>query len=181
MTSLKINTIESDTTTTFSQVPSISATVSAYPTIGTTIPTTTWVKNTINTLLSPYALISSLSAYATVASLSAYATVASLSAYAQLSSANFTTLTRNSQPVITTTTQGVIQNIIYKSGTAIIASSIATILFTDAFPGAMTGAVVSVVSGTATRTVTASLFTTTGFTIYSSAAGGSASWIAFGY
>jgi hypothetical protein len=177
MTSLKINTIEADTTTTFSQVPSISVTVPAYPSVGTTIPTTNWVQNTINTLLSPYALISSLASYATIASLSAYATVASLTSYALLSSADFTSLSRGSKPVISTTTP----SIIYKSGNSTIAGSVANILFDSSFPTAMVGAVATFTSGTATRTCATSAFSVSGFTVYGSAAAGSASWVAFGY
>lgn len=186
MTSLKINTIETDSTTTFSQVPSISATVPAYPTLGSTIPTTNWVNNTINTLLSPYALISSLASYATIASLASYATVASLasyattaslSTYALLSSADFTTLTRGTKPVISTTTP----SIIYKSGAATIAGSVANITFDSSFPNAIVGAVATFTSGTATRTCSTSAFSVSGFTVYGSAASGSASWIAFGY
>ena len=103
MTSLKINTIEADTTTTFSQVPSISATVPAYPTVGTTIPTTTWVQNAINTLLSPYAL---------------------------LSSANFTSLSRGSKQVLSTTRS---ENIYCQFGSGSIISPSAIISFAIPF------------------------------------------------
>jgi hypothetical protein len=104
MTSLKINTIEADTTTTFSQVPSISATVSAYPSVGLTIPTTTWVQNTINTLLTPFAL---------------------------LSSANFTALSRGSKQVLATTRP---ENVFCQFGTGAVTTSGVTLVVTFPIP-----------------------------------------------
>lgn len=160
MTSLKINTIDSDTTTTFSQVPSISATVPAYPTLGTTIPTTTWTNNTITSRLA------------------SYATIASLSSYALLSSANFTLLSRGSKRVITTTTA---QNVYcqFGSGTASIGGT--TISFGTTF-GTFLGVVCQITgAGVATNTIKTSATSTTSFVATSGSASPNFDYIAWGY
>jgi len=161
MTSLKINTIEADSTTTFSQVPSISATVTAYPTVGTTIPTTTWVQNTINTLLA------------------SYATTASLASYALLSSANFTLLSRGSKRVITTTTA---QNVYCQFGSGSASTTGATITFSPAFTTSclsvqcqLTGA------GSASNTIKISSITSSNFVATSASITPNFDYIAFGY
>jgi hypothetical protein len=169
MTSLKINTIEADSTTTFSQVPSISATVTAYPSLGTTIPTTTWTNNTIT---------SRLASYATTASLASYATIASLSSYALLSSANFTLLSRGSKRVVTTTTA---QNIycIFGAGTATTGG--ATISFGSTF-GTCLGVVCQITgAGAATNTMKTSAVTDTGFVATSGSGSPNFDYIAYGY
>jgi hypothetical protein len=169
MTSLKINTIDADSTTTFSQVPSISATVTAYPSLGTTIPTTTWTNNTIT---------SRLSSYATTASLASYATIASLSSYALLSSANFTLLSRGSKRVITTTTA---QNVYCQFGNGSATTGGTTISFGTTF-GTLLGIVCQIKgAGAATNTMKTSGESTTGFTATSGSASPNFDYIAWGY
>jgi len=195
MTSLQINTIEADTTTTFSQVPSISATVSAYPTIGITIPTTTWVGNALTSSLASYATVASLSAYATVASLSAYATVASLSAYAtvaslsayatvaslasyaQLSSANFTLLSRGSKRAITTTTA---QNVYCQIGSGTSATGGVTNTFATPFTNCLC-VICQITTGSTTNSIKTSSITASNFIATSGSVTPSFDYIAWGY
>lgn len=151
MTSLKINTIESDATTTFSQVPSISATVPAYPTLGTTIPTTNWVVNTINTLLSPYAL---------------------------LSSANFTALTRGSKQVLTTTRP---ENVFCQFGTGVVTAGSGSLVITFPVPFTTCIFVSTQITAGGNIVIRVISFNSTTFTVTSGTSIVTFDWIAYGY
>lgn len=178
MTSHKINTIEADTTTTFSQVPSISATVSAYPAIGITIPTTTWVSDALTTSLASYATVASLSSYELISSLSAYATVASLASYAQLSSANFTLLSRGSKRAITTTTA---QNVYCQIGSGSSSTGGITHTFGTSFSTCLCVICQITGSASATNTIKTSSITASNFVSTSGSATPNFDYIAWGY
>ena len=151
MTSLKINTIESDTTTTFSQVPSISATVSAYPAVGLTIPTTTWVQDTINTLLTPFAL---------------------------LSSANFTALTRDSKQVLATTRP---ENVFCQFGTGAVTAPTTGLVVTFNTPFTTCIFVSTQITAGGNIVIRVTSFNSNTFTVTSGASTVTFDWIAWGY